>query len=103
MVMRLFSPAPRLCVASLLTESAKRAVNEARLPAAARNQRGPALSAREASTSPDTKSTALNPLMTFSNHLSLSVIPVPMLALASDNAAGRGKACPGGSAQGGTA
>jgi hypothetical protein len=103
MVMRCSSPPARLSAASLLTERTNRVVNEAKLPTAARNQKGPALSAREASANPAMNSAGLKPFMAFSTCLSSNVVPEQMLAPPSDKSGRHGQACPGSSARGGAA
>lgn len=92
---RLLSPAPRLSAASPRTDSKSRAANAAKLPAAARNHTGPALSAREASTSPTVNSTALRPFIPLTAFLSPKDAPLQMLAPRSDKKARRGRACVG--------
>lgn len=79
-------PAPAACLsaASLLTDRTSRAVKEAKLPAAARNHKGPALSAREASASPATKRAGLKPFMTLSTCLSPTAVTRQMLSPPSD-------------------
>jgi hypothetical protein len=84
MVMPRSSLAARPSPASLLTERTSRAVKEAKLAPAARNQKGPALSAREASASPITNNTGLSPFMSLPACLSLSFITGAMLASSSD-------------------
>ncbi len=91
MVMRRLSPAARLSAASLRTDRTSRAAKETRLPTAARNHKGPALSAREASASPARNRNGLQPFMALSTCLSLVALPGQMLPPASDKtrAAGR--------------
>lgn len=89
MVMPLLSFAAALSAASLLTPRMSRTRKEAQLPIAARNHKGPELSAREASRSPEIKSAGLNPLIAVSTCLSLSIVPGAMLASPSDKKAGR--------------
>jgi len=105
MVMPRSSLAARPSPASLLTERMSKVVKEARLPPAARNQKGPALSAREASASPATNNTGLNPFMYLPACLSLSFTTGAMLASGSDKTGRVAPAAPGepASRPGGTA
>ena len=77
--------------ASLFTERMSRAVKEARLAPAARSQKGPALSAREASASPLTNRTGLNPFISLPACLCPLFTTGAMLASTSDKC-GRGAA-----------
>ncbi len=74
-----------LSAASLLTDRMSRPAKEARLPIAARNHRGPELSAIAASVSPMTRSAGLIPLINYLTCLSSANVPVAMLAPPSDN------------------
>ena len=85
------SLAARPSPASLLTERMSRAVKEARLAPAARSQKGPALSAREAKASPVTNNTGLNPFMSLPACFRMSCTTGAMLASGSDKS-GRGAA-----------
>ena len=84
MVMSCLSTAYRLSAASPRTERTSRTVNDKKLPAAARNQNGPALSAREASARPAMNNAGLNPFINSSTCLSSFVYPRKMLAPPSD-------------------
>jgi hypothetical protein len=84
MVIGLLSPAARLSAASPFTERTSRAAKEAKLPAAARNQKGPELSAREASTSPAANSAGLVPLIALPACLTLPSPTHAMLSPTSD-------------------
>ena len=94
MVISRLSGACRLAAASPRTDSTSRTVKERKLPAAARNQKGPALSAREASARPTVNSAGLNHFMDSSTCLSPVVYPREMLAPPSDK--GRRGTCRGG-------
>jgi hypothetical protein len=96
MVMRRLSSASRLPAASLLTARTSKAAKQAKLPAAARNQKGPELSAREASASPATNSIGLQPVISLSTCLSFEFAHVEMLSPPSDKSGGRKCLRPGG-------
>lgn len=100
MVMLRSSLAARSSPASLLTEMMSRAIKEARLAPAARSQKGPVLSAREASTSPVANSTGLNPFMSLPACLCPSFTTGAMLASGSDKSGRYGAAADGGQAYG---
>lgn len=85
MVMSRLSPAYRLAATSPRTDRTSRIVKDRKLPTAASNQKGPALSAREASARPDMNSVGLNHLIESSTCLSLTIYPREMLAPPSDN------------------
>ena len=80
-----FSAAAALSAASFLTARMSRPAKEAKLPIAARNHRGPELSARAASMSPRIKSAGLDPFITTPTCLSSADVPAAMLAPGSDN------------------
>ena len=80
-----FSAAAALTAASLLNARTSRPAKAARLPIAARNHRGPALSAKAARVSPSIKSAVLDPLMITLTCLSSADFPGAMLASTSDN------------------
>ena len=84
MVIALLFPAARLSAASPFTERTSRAAKEAKLPAAARNQNGPELSAIEASASPAANSTGLAPNIALPACLPLPSLSHALLAPASD-------------------
>jgi hypothetical protein len=84
MVMPRLSLAARLSAASPFTDRMRRVRKEAQLPVAARNQKGPELSARVASASPAMNSAGLNPFIALPACLSLSVVTRAMLAPPSD-------------------
>jgi hypothetical protein len=90
MVMSRLSPAYRLAATSLRTDRTSRAVKDRKLPAAASNQKGPALSAREARAKPDMNSAGLNHLINSSTCLSPVVSPDKMLSPPSDKGRRRG-------------
>jgi len=73
-----------LSAASLLSDRMSRPAKEARLPIAARNHKGPELSANAASASPATRSAGLDPLIIVFTCLSSAYFPGAMLASPSD-------------------
>jgi len=78
------SPASSRSPASLLTDTTKRARKEAKLAPAARNQKVPELSAREANTRPERNSNGLNPRISIPACLFVTIITEAMLTPASD-------------------
>ena len=84
MVISRLSGACRLSAASPRTDSTSRTEKDRKLPAAARNQKEPALSAREARTRPAMNNAGLVPFMDLFTCLSSTVCPLPMLAPPSD-------------------
>jgi hypothetical protein len=85
MVMSRLSPAYRLAATSPRTDRTSRTVKDRKLPAAARNQKGLALSAREASARPAMNNVGLNHLIDSPTCLSLTIHPREILAPPSDN------------------
>jgi len=97
------SSMPCLCAASPLTDRTSSAAKEAKLPAAARIHSAPALSARDANSSPAMNSAGLMPFIAVTTRLSLVDAPDRMLAPPSDRKAARRESRRAGTRGGGAA